>query len=66
VSVVLLEAAYPREASQSTAVLVSVQHPEVGYSQGQVFERARGVLEDKTVAGTVHGLHAVQLFLNLE
>jgi len=45
VGVVLLEAAYARQAGQRARQLVTVQHPEVGQPEGQLPPGARPVVK---------------------
>ena len=65
VSVVLTETSDTRQARECARNLVTVKHAKVGKAKGKVPKRANLIVEHKAVAGTVHGLHAEALTLNL-
>jgi len=59
VRVVLLEAANPGKAAQSTLELVAVQHTEIGHANRQLAPRTHRRAKHEAVAGTVHRLQRV-------
>ena len=59
VSVVLLEAPYSNQTTESTRDFVSVEHAEVSIPQRQVSVRVNAVFEHHAVSRAVHGLETM-------
>lgn len=61
--IILVELPYSGEACESSRFFVSVKHPEIGISDGEVSVAFESVFEHEAVRGTVHGFDAELFFL---
>mmetsp|Transcript_26694 Transcript_26694/g.58522 ORF Transcript_26694/g.58522 Transcript_26694/m.58522 type:complete len:214 (+) Transcript_26694:648-1289(+) len=66
VTVVLLEASHTGQTGESTGKFVSVQHTEIGVSDGQIAIGSDLAPVHEAVTGAVHGFHGPFLSLDLE
>jgi hypothetical protein len=66
VGIILLESAHSGETSKSAGNFVSVEHAEVGKSDGEISVGSLDLVEHQTMSGTVHWLETMNLIFAID